>query len=143
MSTFTPVSALIGGLLIGVAATLLLAVNGRIAGVSGISARLWGAPAGDRSWRWQFLLALIAGVGLTYYLWFGEAPVAREGFPPWLLAVSGLLVGYGTALANGCTSGHGVCGLGRRSLRSLVATLVFLATGIGSAVIMRQVFEVY
>lgn len=129
MTSFTPLSALAGGLLIGGAAVLLLALNGRIAGVSGIAAELvapsQAAPSGQRAWRWCFLLGLIAGAGL-WVTASGGHPMPRVGFPPWALVLGGGLVGFGTALASGCTSGHGVCGLARFSLRSLVAVLVFL-----------------
>lgn len=117
---------LLGGLLIGMAATLLLFLNGRIAGISNIVGGLWLARPGDLAWRWWFVAGLLAG-GLTLALAqpqaFGQSPSSLGQ-----LAVAGLLVGTGACLGNGCTSGHGVCGLSRRSLRSLIATLVFMAT---------------
>jgi uncharacterized membrane protein YedE/YeeE len=122
-----------GGLLIGVAVWLLLSGLGRIAGVSGIlSAALAGPGAG--AWRFAFLGGLIGG-GLLFARAFGVAapPVAST---PWLI-VAGLLVGFGTVLGGGCTSGHGVCGLGRRSLRSLVATAVFMACGAITVAVIR------
>jgi hypothetical protein len=125
MTEFTPVSALLGGLLIGAAASLLLWLNGRIAGISSVLGRLMLWRRGDRAWRTLFLLGLLIGAGAWAAL--GEAPAARTGVPLPLLLIAGLLTGYGTALANGCTSGHGVCGLARLSLRSLVAVLTFLA----------------
>lgn len=142
MSEFTPISALAGGLLIGGAATLLLWLNGRIAGVSSIASGLLAFTRGDVLWRLLFLGGLVAGAGL-YYALFGNAPTARPDFPVWLLGVGGVLVGFGTSLGSGCTSGHGVCGLGRLSVRSLVATTIFLVTGIITAVVVRHVFGVY
>jgi len=134
-------AALIGGLLIGSAAVLLLLFNGRIAGISTITAKLFFSVAGDRFWRVLFLLGLIGGARIAYLV-YGHVPLPRDSFPVWLLAVAGFLVGYGTSLGSGCTSGHGVCGLGRLSLRSLVATCLFLLTGIVTAVLVRHVFGV-
>ena len=142
MNHFTPVSALTGGLLIGIAAALLLWLNGRIAGVSGIINGLFAWKSGDIGWRLLFLGGLVAGAGLCYG-WFGAVPLARPGFPGGWLAVGGLLAGFGASFGSGCTSGHGVCGLGRRSRRSLAATLVFLVTGILTAVVVRHHFGVY
>lgn len=124
MTEFTPVSALIGGLLIGAAASLLLWLNGRIAGISSVLGRLFLWRRGDRAWRALFLLGLLVGAGAWAAL--GAAPSQRSDVPLPLLLSAGLLTGYGTSLANGCTSGHGVCGLARLSLRSLVAVLTFL-----------------
>ena len=137
---FTPYHALAGGALIGGAAVLLLWMNGRILGISGI---VKGLLTGSPDWRWRamFVLGLVLGAGL-YYGATGTAPVPRSTFPPWLLACAGLLVGFGTALGSGCTSGHGVCGLGRLSLRSLVATLVFLVVAIVATFVVRHVFGV-
>ncbi|MEE4302309.1 MAG: YeeE/YedE family protein, partial [Pseudomonadales bacterium] len=103
---FTPVSALAGGALIGLAATLLMYALGRIAGISGI---VGAVLRGELGWQRWFLLGLVAGAGL--WLWLApSAPAPRTGFPPAVLVVAGLLVGYGTRLGSGCTSGHGVCG---------------------------------
>jgi hypothetical protein len=123
--------SLLGGVLIGSAATLLLWLTGHIAGISGIIGRVVFAVKSRNEflWRMLFLLGLVLGAKL-YYLYFAAAPLAREHFPVWLLIVAGLLVGYGASLGKGCTSGHGVCGLGRLSKRSLVATMVFLITAI-------------
>ncbi len=132
-------AALTGGILIGSAAVLLLWLNGRIAGVSSmVSNVLFSA---ERMRPALFLLGIIDGAAV-YYLLGGAAPVARDGFPVWLLAVAGVLVGIGTGLARGCTSGHGVCGLGRLSLRSLVATLIFLSVAIVTTYLVRHVFGV-
>lgn len=138
MTDFTPVPALLGGLLIGLAAVLLLLLNGRIAGVSGIAAGLF-APRGTthRLWRVLFLLGLPLGAALFAALAGGlPAPRPSPG-AAWLIG-AGLLVGFGTALAGGCTSGHGVCGLARLSLRSLVAVIVFLGSGIATVYVLRH-----
>jgi len=122
-------SPLSGGLLIGLSSMLLLLTLGRIAGVSGI---VWGAITDpDRSWRLQFIVGLIAGTAAIHAFTGKPLPAAADG--PILLAVgAGLLVGFGTRLGSGCTSGHGVCGIGRRSVRSIVATLVFMAAGVAT-----------
>jgi uncharacterized membrane protein YedE/YeeE len=137
MNPFTPWTALAGGALIGVAAVLLLWWNGRIAGISGIAGRLWFAPRGDRAWRWLFLLGLMLGAGLWTLL--SPTPVApRQGFPVSLLLLAGLLVGYGTSMAGGCTSGHGVCGIARLSARSLTATGLFMLAAVITTYIVRH-----
>jgi uncharacterized membrane protein YedE/YeeE len=116
---------LIGGVLIGAAAVLLLLLNGRIAGVSGILGGLiTDQTSRGRPWRLAFLFGLVAGAALFRAV-AGAVPVQLQGGPLSLL-VAGLLVGFGTALGSGCTSGHGVCGLARRSPRSLIATAVFM-----------------
>ena len=135
MHNFTPVSALAGGALIGLASVWLLASTGRIAGVSGILHGLL-SPA-DAQWRAWF----ISGLLLAGLAWQGAGmPLTlREGFPAGWAAAAGLLVGFGTRMGGGCTSGHGVCGLGRLSLRSLVAVLVFMAAGMAATYVMRHV----
>lgn len=142
MDNFTPWSALAGGVLIGAAATWLLLLNGRIAGVSNIVSGLFLRKRPDITWRILFLAGLVAGAGL-YYGFGGSTPAPRTEFPGWLLAAAGLLVGFGTSFGSGCTSGHGVCGLGRLSLRSLVATVIFLVTGIVTTTIVRHLFGVH
>jgi uncharacterized membrane protein YedE/YeeE len=132
MIEFTPVSALVGGGLIGFAAVLLLKFNGRIAGISGIVNGALTMQSGDRLWRLLFILGLVIG-GYLYQVVTAQPLVTREGFPMGLLIVAGLLVGFGTRLGSGCTSGHGVCGIARLSSRSIVATLAFLSTGIFTA----------
>jgi len=118
---------LTGGLLLGASAMWLLFSMGRIAGISGV---IWGAVAGpDRSWRWLFLIGLLFGGGITHFA-LGQPLPDPSRTPMWIVAISGLLVGIGTRMGGGCTSGHGVCGLGRRSPRSAVATLTFMALGI-------------
>ncbi len=127
MENFTPVSALIGGALIGAAASWLLLMNGRIAGVSGIAGGLIRATAGDRAWRLLFLVGLAVGV-LVYRTGVGwQASISFDASLPALL-VGGALVGLGTRIGGGCTSGHGVCGISRLSARSIVATMTFMVT---------------
>jgi uncharacterized membrane protein YedE/YeeE len=133
-------SAAAGGALIGLAAALLLWLNGRIAGVSGVAGGLWFSAAGERAWRTLFLIGLIVGAGV-WLAWTGLAPTPRPGFPAALLVLAGLLVGYGTSLGGGCTSGHGVCGLARFSLRSLVATTVFLGVAIVTTFVVRHLMH--
>lgn len=132
MTEFTPVSALIGGALIGLAATLLLKLNGRIAGISGILNGALSLRPGDRTWRLLFVVGLVLG-GFIYQLVADRPLMTREGFPSLQLVVAGVLVGFGTRLGSGCTSGHGVCGIARLSPRSLLATLLFVATGMLTA----------
>jgi uncharacterized membrane protein YedE/YeeE len=137
MVNFTPVSALVGGALIGISATLLLWLNGRIAGISGIMHGALRQRGGD-AWRWLFLLGLVAGAGA--WLWFTPTAFApRVHFSPALVGLAGLLVGFGTAQGGGCTSGHGVCGISRLSVRSIAATLTFLAAGMASVFVVRHV----
>lgn len=141
MESFTPFSATIGGILIGLASAVLWLGNGRLAGISGILGQLL-PPAETVIWRVVFLGALVAGAGLTALVFPGlgaggaELPVLAPPpeswsvpMPVWL-ALSGLLIGFGTKIGNGCTSGHGVCGLARLSPRSLVAVLVFFCAAI-------------
>lgn len=132
---FTPHSALAGGILIGLAATLLYALLGRIAGISGILNSAIDERA-DRAWRLAFLFAMVAAAGA----WFAITGVGpRNSFPaPWLV-VGGLLVGFGTRLGGGCTSGHGICGLSRLSRRSLVAVLAFMGAGFATVFLVRHV----
>ncbi|HKS55418.1 MAG TPA: YeeE/YedE family protein, partial [Steroidobacteraceae bacterium] len=118
--------ALAGGVLIGLAATLLLWLNGRVAGVSGIVNGVIFPTKDDVAWRAAFLLGIIAAGGLYMALVPGS-PLPRSDYSRAGLVIAGILVGFGTRMGNGCTSGHGVCGLGRLSLRSLVAVLTFMA----------------
>jgi uncharacterized membrane protein YedE/YeeE len=135
---FTPYAALAGGALIGLAAVLLLWLNGRIAGISGIAAGLWfNNVRGERLWRVLFLVGLMLG-GAAWVLLSGEMAPRRTGFPPAALVIAGLLVGYGTSLAGGCTSGHGVCGVARLSPRSLAATVTFLVVAIVITFVVRH-----
>ncbi len=126
--SFTPGSALAGGMMIGLAAALLLAGSGRIAGVSGILSGLLRKTGFRESWRWCFLLGLIASPWLYQAVSRHYPVVIVTGDTP-LLIVSGIMVGLGTRYGSGCTSGHGICGLSQLSLRSLVATACFMAAG--------------
>jgi uncharacterized membrane protein YedE/YeeE len=137
MTHFTPYTALGGGLLIGLSALLLLYLNGRIAGISGIVNGALARKKGDTAWRVAFALGMLAG-GAAFWWLTPHAFVPRQGFPLPLLLVAGFLVGFGTRLGSGCTSGHGVCGLGRRSLRSLVATITFVACGMVTVYVARH-----
>lgn len=128
MNDFTPLPSLLGGVLIGLAATILLAWNGRIAGISGILGGVLLPKSGEVSWRAVFLAGLVAGGFLLRVIYPSAFPAEASGSLP-VIAAAGLLVGFGTRLGSGCTSGHGVCGLSRLSARSLVATLTFMATG--------------
>ena len=140
MNNFTPLASLAGGVLIGLAALWLLAVNGRIAGVSTILHGLVVQPSEDRAWRAAFVAGLVAA-GFAWTLFASPNP-PREGFSLGWAALAGLMVGYGTRLGSGCTSGHGVCGLGRRSLLSLVAVCVFMATGMIAVFISRHLLGI-
>lgn len=127
---------LFGGILIGLSATLLLALNGRIAGISGmVNGAITFAAA--EVWRWLFLIGIIGG-GLVYEYGLAPQPTPTYPFAPITMIVAGLLVGFGTRMGNGCTSGHGVCGLGRLSVRSLVAVITFMATGIATVFITQH-----
>lgn len=127
---------LLGGGLIGLSATVLLAFNGRIAGISGM---VNGAITWTRAeaWRWLFLLGIVGG-GLLYEYVLAPQPTPTYGFAPLTMVVAGFLVGFGTRLGNGCTSGHGVCGLGRLSGRSLVAVISFMVAGFVTVWITRH-----
>jgi uncharacterized membrane protein YedE/YeeE len=127
MHDFTPISALVGGGLIGLAASILLIASGRIAGISGIVGGLLQRTSGDVLWRALFFLGLLAS-GAAAALWAPDSIGASPRSLPTLLA-AGFIVGVGTRLGNGCTSGHGVCGISRFSVRSILATITFIAAG--------------
>jgi uncharacterized protein len=137
-NSFTPGAALMGGALIGVAAVGFALLNGRIAGISGIVGGLFQPLAGDVAWRITFIAGLLLAP-LVYELLTGELPELHITATNGMLVVAGLLVGVGTRYGSGCTSGHGVCGLSRRSPRSLTATLVFMAMGFASVFVVRHV----
>ncbi len=139
MAHFTPVSAAIGGVLIGLSAVLLMALNGRIAGITGIFAGLFDPAGGDRAWRTAFIAGLIAAP-VTAALFAMPLPLPQMPASLTVVAVAGLLVGFGTRLSNGCTSGHGVCGIARLSPRSVVATAVFMAAAIVVVALTRHAF---
>jgi uncharacterized membrane protein YedE/YeeE len=131
-------AALTGGILIGLASTLLLLFNGRIAGISGIASGLLLPSKGELGWRAAFILGLVAG-GILLRLLFPQAVGAPVATSTGVVIVAGLLVGVGTRMGNGCTSGHGVCGLARGSSRSLAATLTFMASGAITVFVVRHI----
>jgi len=133
---FTPVAALLGGALIGLAAALFVLLNGRIAGVSGIVGGLLRPARGDIAWRASFVAGVVAAP--LAYTAFAALPVPRIDAGYGLLVAAGLLVGVGTRYGGGCTSGHGVCGISRLSPRSLVATLAFMASGFATVYVLRH-----
>ena len=134
---FTPWASLGGGVLIGIAAAMLVLLNGRIAGVSGILGGLLAPRAGDVGWRVAFVAGLLVAPPVFLFLGDSQMPRIDAGFGSLVLA--GLLVGIGTSYGGGCTSGHGVCGLSRLSPRSLVATAAFMAAGIVTVFLARHV----
>lgn len=135
-NAFTPWASLAGGAVIGLAAAMFLLLNGRIAGISGIVGGLLAPTRDDIAWRVAFVAGMVAAPAV--WLLFTALPAARidAGYPA--LVIAGLLVGVGTRYGSGCTSGHGVCGLSRLSLRSLAATLAFMAAGFTTVFIMRH-----
>ena len=134
---FTPWASLGGGVLIGIAAAMLILLNGRIAGISGIVGGLLTPERADIGWRVAFLLGLLAAPA-GFHL-FRSLPIARIDAGFGTLVIAGLLVGLGTSYGAGCTSGHGVCGLSRLSPRSLIATLAFMAAGMATVFLARHV----
>lgn len=129
MSFSIPWASLFGGMLLGASALLLLLVNGKIAGISGIASRLFDSSVSDKLWRALFILGMVVAGALSISVFDLAVPEQPAG--SWVgVLIAGLLVGVGTQIGNGCTSGHGICGIGRFSLRSLVATLVFMGTAI-------------
>jgi uncharacterized membrane protein YedE/YeeE len=139
MTNFTPWSSLFGGMLIGLSVSMLFLLNGRVAGISGIVGGIVRPNSGDTTWRVFFVVGLLAA-GFVFSLIrpaaFGTSTTSLP-----LVAVAGLLVGFGTRLGSGCTSGHGVCGLSRLSVRSLAATMTFMTTGAIAAFVVQHVIE--
>jgi uncharacterized membrane protein YedE/YeeE len=137
MASFNPISALLGGSLIGLASVLLMMLSGRIAGISGIFGGCLTLAAGDNVWRFAFIVGLIlapvASGLLGYPLPIPEMPANWV-----MIAIAGLLVGFGARLGGGCTSGHGICGIARLSARSIVATAIFMASAIVVVAVMRH-----
>ena len=138
MADFTPISAAIGGALIGLSATLLMLLTGRVAGISGIFAGCLSFSIDDKSWRIAFVAGLFLAPLIAALLGY---PMPSPQMPSsWsLILVAGLLVGFGTRLSGGCTSGHGVCGIARLSVRSLVATAIFMTTAVVVVAVSRHV----
>jgi len=128
MEQFTPIASLCGGILIGLSASLLLLSDGKIAGISGIVGGLLSPPKNDTTWRVLFIAGLLTG-GFLFQLFSPSVFTIGISRSTSVLIVAGLCVGFGTRLGNGCTSGHGVCGISRFSPRSLVSTITFIATG--------------
>jgi uncharacterized membrane protein YedE/YeeE len=144
MENFTPLSAAAGGILIGLAATLLWAVNGRTAGISNIAGGFFPFRRGENLWRLLFLIGLPVGAVLGYQVGpalFAEIPRTLPAIDgsPLLLGAAGLLVGVGTRIGRGCTSGHGICGLARFSPRSLVAVVTFMVAAMITVFVVRHV----
>jgi uncharacterized membrane protein YedE/YeeE len=137
MHNLTPLSGLVGGALIGLASALLMLLAGRIAGISGIFGGLIAPGANDRGWRLAFIAGLIAAPLLAA---LGGAALPAPAMPAslTLVAVGGLLVGFGTRMGGGCTSGHGVCGIARLSARSIVATAIFMVGAVATVAIVRH-----
>ena len=135
---FTPISGLLGGVLIGLAAVLLLLANGRIAGISGIVGGLLIRATADMGWRVAFVAGLWLGA-IVHWLVRGELFAVQVAATWPVMLIAGVLVGFGTRMGGGCTSGHGVCGIARLSKRSIVATLIFMGAGIATVFMTRHV----
>jgi len=138
MANFTPLSAAVGGALIGLSAVLLMLLNGRIAGITGIFAGLIDPVSNDRGWRLTFIAGLIAAP-LSAMLLGYQVPIPQMPASFVTIAIAGLLVGFGTRLSNGCTSGHGICGIARLSPRSIIATGTFMVAAIVVVALTRHV----
>ena len=135
-SHFTPGASFLGGIMIGVAVSMLVLLNGRIAGISGIVGGLLAPSRGDVAWRIAFIAGLLAAPAVFRLAATPSAPTIDASYP--VLALAGLLVGIGTRYGSGCTSGHGVCGLSRLSPRSLVATLCFMLSAFTTVYVVRH-----
>ncbi|SDG34188.1 YeeE/YedE family protein [Pelagibacterium luteolum] len=138
MTEFTPFASLFGGALIGLAAVLLMALHGRIAGMTGILSGIIPPLAADWDWRAAFIAGAVVAPVFVVAL-FGDIVAFDSPAPVQLLIIGGLIVGVGVTLGGGCTSGHGVCGIARFSKRSIVATLVFMATTAATVFVIRHV----
>ena len=139
MENFTPISASIGGALIGLSAVLLMALNGRIAGISGVFSGSVFAERGDKFWRVLFVVGLVTAPALWALAQGAQPPFEiTQNWP--LIIAGGVLVGFGTRLGSGCTSGHGVCGLSRLSPRSMVSVALFMGAGMATVAVAKSVF---
>lgn len=140
MNNFTPISALVGGALIATSLAVMLFACGRIAGLSGLFAGVLRSVPGDWAWRAWFLVGMFA-VGAVFRI--AEPATFDYGarVPTWLVAISGVLVGVGTRASNGCTSGHGLCGMSRVSKRSIIATMTFFAVGVAVATLIGSLIR--
>ncbi|WP_291869447.1 YeeE/YedE thiosulfate transporter family protein [Bradyrhizobium sp.] len=139
MANFTPLSAAIGGALIGLSAVLLMLLTGRIAGISGMFAGLLYPGSTDKGWRGAFVAGLVLAPLLGGWIGYGM-PTPQLPASWTVIIAAGLLVGFGTRMGDGCTSGHGICGIARLSGRSIAATLIFMLTGIATVALTRHVF---
>lgn len=135
--SFTPIPALLGGMILGSAAALYVFLHGRILGISGIVSGLIHPQQGDRSWRIVLILGLLTAP-LLAVLFFGIRPIVQVDADWFAVVLAGLLVGFGSQYGSGCTSGHGICGLSRLSPRSLVATLSFMGAGFLTVYVLRH-----
>ena len=138
---FTPWASLAGGALIGLSAALLIVLLGRVAGISGMAGALLQLPTWSSLQQWGWRLAFMLGLVAAPLVWQIFAPLPAMQMPsnPLVIIAAGLLVGFGTRMGSGCTSGHGVCGLSRLSMRSLAATLAFMASGAATVFVVRHV----
>lgn len=141
LENFTPVSALSGGALIGLSVSLLLLFNGRMAGISGIMNGLFMAPKKEELWRGLFLIGLILGAYI-FQLLTNNSLQLRPDYPVILIILGGFLVGFGTRMGNGCTSGHGICGIATFSIRSITATIIFMLSGMVTVFILKHLLGV-
>ena len=135
---YTLVNPVIGGILIGFASLLATVLSGKIPGISGVFGRLLVPATSDKNWRVVFLLGLIGGAALSFALW-QSAELFRPMRPLVVMAIAGLLVGFGTRLGGGCTSGHGVCGVGMGAKDSIAATIIFVAVGMATVFIYHRI----
>ena len=140
MHAFTPVQSVIGGALIAISLAIMLLATGRIAGLSGIFAGFLAANRGNWAWRGYFIAGMLI-VGAAFELARPETFDAGSRMPLWLVAIAGAIVGFGTRASNGCTSGHGLCGISRFSKRSIIATLVFFVVGVATATISGMILR--
>jgi uncharacterized membrane protein YedE/YeeE len=138
MDHYTLLNPLIGGILIGLASLFATVLSGKIPGISGVFGRLLVPATPDKTWRVVFLLGLIGGAALSFALW-QSAALFRPMRPLGVMAIAGLLVGFGTRLGDGCTSGHGVCGVGMGAKNSIAATIIFVAVGMATVFIYHRV----
>lgn len=138
MAQYSYLHALLGGVLIGLASLMATAASGKIPGISGVFGRLLVPNTPDKTWRAVFLIGLIGGAALSFSLW-DSAALFRPMRALWIMAIAGLLVGFGTRLGGGCTSGHGVCGVGMGAKDSIAATFIFVAVGMITVFVYNQV----
>ncbi len=136
-SDYSPLHSVVGGILIGLASLLALLATGIIPGISGLFSRILRPRKGDTAWRWVFFAGLLAGAAVAF-AWVDAAALYRPGRSVGAMALAGILVGFGTRLGGGCTSGYGVCGIGLGSRNALIATVIFMGAGIATVWALRQ-----